>query len=55
MIKTPVLIIGFNRADTMQLVFDAVRIAKPEKLYYAVDGARPGKNEEDRYSKCEIL
>lgn len=55
MIKAPVLLIGFNRADTMQLVFDAVRIAKPEKLYYAVDGARPGKNEEDKVQQVRDI
>ena len=47
MIKAPVLLIGFNRPNTMQQVFDAVRISRPEKLYYAVDGARSGKNEDD--------
>lgn len=43
----PVLLIGFNRPDTMQQVFNAVRHAKPRKLYYAVDGPRKGKNEEE--------
>lgn len=46
-IKAPVLLIGFNRADTMQQVFDAVKKAQPEKLYYAVDGPRKYKNETD--------
>ena len=35
------LLIGFNRSDTMKLVFDSVRIAQPDKLYFAVDGPRP--------------
>ena len=43
-----VLLIGFNRPDTMQQVFDAVRLAKPDKLYFAVDGPRREKNEEDK-------
>ena len=46
-IKAPVLLIGFNRPDTMQRVFDAVRLARPNKLYYAVDGARSEGEEED--------
>lgn len=54
-IKSPVLLIGFNRADTMQQVFDAVRIAKPEKLYYAVDGARHGKGEEGRVQQVRDI
>lgn len=44
--KSPVLLIGFNRPDTMQMVFDSVRLAQPNTLYYAVDGARKGRNEE---------
>lgn len=42
MLKTPVLLIGFNRPDTTQRVFSAVREAKPTRLYFAVDGPRPG-------------
>lgn len=53
--KAPVLLIGFNRPDTMQLVFNAVRTAKPDKLYYAVDGARPGKDEEDRVQQVRDI
>ena len=40
--KTPVLMIIYNRPDTTQEVFDQVRAAKPEKLYIAADGPRPG-------------
>lgn len=36
----PVLIIGFNRSDTFQKVFDQVKKVKPQKLYLAVDGPR---------------
>lgn len=54
-VSAPVLLIGFNRPDTMQQVFDAVRIAKPEKLYYAVDGARPDKGEEDRVQQVRDI
>ena len=43
---SPVLIIGFNRPDTTQQVFDAVRVAQPATLYFAVDGPRPGKEGE---------
>ena len=53
--SSPVLLIGFNRPDTMQLVFDAVRVAKPEKLYFAVDGARPGKGEEEKVQQVRDI
>lgn len=39
----PVLLIAFNRPDTTQQVFDRIRVAKPQKLYVAVDGARQTK------------
>ena len=54
-IKAPVLLIGFNRPDTMQQVFDAVRLAQPSKLYFAVDGARKGKNEEEKVQQVRDI
>ena len=53
--QAPVLLIGFNRPDTMQQVFNAVRRAEPTKLYYAVDGARPGKNEDERVQQVRNI
>lgn len=44
--NTPVLLIGFNRPDTMQRVFSVVRQVKPCNLYFAVDGPRDCKKEE---------
>lgn len=38
--KTPVLLLMFNRPDTTTKVFDAIRKAKPSKLFIAADGAR---------------
>jgi len=38
----PVLFIAFNRPDTTSLVFNAIRDARPSKLYVAVDGPRAG-------------
>ena len=40
------MIIGFNRPDTTRQVFDAVRVAQPSTLYFAVDGSRPSKEGE---------
>lgn len=47
--RTPVLLIGFNRIGPLRQVFEAVRAAKPPRLYFAADGAR---NEEERV-RCE--
>jgi hypothetical protein len=42
----PVLLITFNRPDTTEKVFAAIRAAKPSKLFIASDGARQGKSGE---------
>jgi hypothetical protein len=41
-LKTAVLFLVFNRPDTTKQVFDAIRKAKPPKLYVAADGSRSG-------------
>jgi hypothetical protein len=40
--KSAVLFVIFNRPGTTQKVFDAIRAAKPKRLYLAADGPRPG-------------
>lgn len=42
----PVLFLIFNRPDTTQRVFEAIRKAKPPRLYIASDGARNNKEGE---------
>lgn len=42
-LKTAVLFLVFNRLDTTQQVFEAIRQAKPPRLYIAADGARTTK------------
>lgn len=39
-LKTPVLFLIYNRPDTTQRVFDAIRQAKPSRLFVAADGPR---------------
>jgi hypothetical protein len=41
--KTPVLLIVFNRPETTRVVFEAIRSARPPRLYVAADGPRPAK------------
>ena len=41
-----VLFIIFNRPETTQRVFDAIRLAKPTRLYIAADGPRENKTGE---------
>ena len=46
--RTPVLFLVFNRPDTTQRVFEAIREAQPPRLYIAADGARtdrPGESQ----------
>jgi hypothetical protein len=40
--KTPVLLIIFNRPDSTRKVFAAIRQARPPKLFVSADGPRPG-------------
>ena len=54
MLKTneaPILLIIFNRPDTLQIVFDAICKAKPSKLYISADGPRRGNGSD--IIKCE--
>ena len=44
--KTPVAFIIFNRPDTTKRVFDAIRQAKPPKLFVIADGPRADRSGE---------
>ncbi len=39
----PILLVGFNRPDYMAAQIDALRRARPRKIYFAVDGPRAEK------------
>jgi hypothetical protein len=45
-LNTAVLFLVFNRLDTTKRVFEAIRKAKPPRLYIASDGARENKKGE---------
>ena len=45
-LNTAVLFLVFNRLDTTKQVFEAIREAKPPRLYIAADGAREQKDGE---------
>src|SRR5688572_3132738 len=40
-LRTPVLLVIFNRPETTALVFEAIRKSRPHRLYIAADGPRP--------------
>ncbi|MFN6469766.1 MAG: glycosyltransferase family 2 protein [Nostoc sp. SerVER01] len=50
--KTPVAFIIFKRPDTTEQVFQAIRQAKPPKLFVIADGPRTDRPEEAE--KCEL-
>jgi hypothetical protein len=50
-LKTAVLFLTFNRPDTTKQVFEAIRKAKPPRLYVAADGPMADKSGE--WEKCE--
>lgn len=47
-LETAVLFLVFNRPDTTKEVFEAIRTAKPPRLYLAADGARADREGEAR-------
>jgi hypothetical protein len=48
--KTPILFLVFNRPSTTKIVFEAIRKARPSKLYIAADG--PRRNKPGEAEKC---
>ena len=51
-LTSPVLFLIFNRPETTQQVFSAIRKAKPPRLYVAADGPRSDYSNEAE--SCEI-
>lgn len=47
----PILIIAFNRPDSCRQVIDAIRTTKPDRIFFAVDGARPDHPDDERNCK----
>lgn len=50
MVASPILLIIFNRLDSVKEVFACIRKAGPRQFYIAADGPRPTK--EGEYEKC---
>jgi hypothetical protein len=42
-LHTPVVLIIFKRPDTTEKVFEAIRLAQPQRLFVIADGPRPDK------------
>lgn len=51
-LKTAVLFLIFNRLDTTKQVFEAIRLARPPRLYIAADGPRDSRPDEDKKVKA---
>ncbi len=57
-LMTPILFLTFNRLDTTKQVFEAIRRARPPRLYLASDGprdSRPGEDEKVQAVREYIL
>ena len=50
-LQAPALFLVFNRPDTTARVFEALRAARPARLYVAADGPRP--NREGEAARCD--
>ncbi|MCD7713653.1 MAG: hemolysin activation protein [Prevotella sp.] len=53
-IDISVLIIFFNRPDTLRQVFDAVKKARPARLFLYQDGSR-GERDDDKIAACRAI
>ena len=51
----PVLIMAFNRPDHLSVLLDRLRQVRPTRVYAALDGPRPGTDDEDRVRRCREL
>lgn len=55
-VDVPVMLLFFNRPDTLKQVFDAVKQARPSTLLLVQDGAREGKEgEEELVRQCRNI
>ena len=55
-IDVPVYLNFFNRPETFKFVFEAVKQARPSKLFLACDGARMGNlNDEKNIAACQKI
>jgi hypothetical protein len=55
-VRSPILFLVFNRPDTARQVFEAIRAAKPPRLYVAADGPRPDREgEADRCAEARRI
>ncbi len=53
-LRTPVLFIAFNRYDSARQVMEAIRQARPPRLYFACDGPR-NEGEKERCERVRSL
>jgi hypothetical protein len=55
-IDIPVAVVFFNRPDTLKEVFDAIKEARPSKLFLIQDGARETKpNDLEKIEECKKI
>lgn len=55
-VTTPVLVVGFNRPDTMAVVLDRLREVQPARMFIAVDGPRVDRQgEAEKVQQCRDL
>lgn len=52
-VRSPVLFLVFNRPDTTERVFEAIRKARPPRLYVAADGPRASRPDESE--RCDAV
>lgn len=55
-VTTPVLLVGFNRPETMSVVLERLREVQPAQMFIAIDGPRVDRpGEADKVQQCRDL
>lgn len=48
MSKVPVLVLAFNRPESIRMIFEPIRKYQPDRLYLACDGPRPENDSDEK-------
>lgn len=55
-IEVPVALVFFARPDVLKQTFEAIRNARPTKLFLIQDGSRPNRNDDiENIRKCQVI
>ena len=51
--ETPVLLLNFNRPDLTRGLIENLKLIRPSKIYFAIDGPREGRDDDKK--NCSLV